>query len=88
MKYVIKIILAVFMGGFLMTAVAWINGHENFFTHKYREDINPLNINNADMNKYYYSELVVIETISPSTTPLLFVSKYDTISNEIMSRNK
>jgi len=88
MKYVIRILLAVFMGGFLMTAVAWINGNENFFTYEYREEINPLKIKDPDINKSYYNTIVVIETITPSSTPLVFESKYDTISSGIIERRR
>ena len=88
MRAVTRVILAVVTGGFLMTAIAWSNGNEKYITHKNKEYVSPMEASKPDPDKDYFYETVVIETITPSETFLMFESKFDTLSHGFKSKNK
>jgi hypothetical protein len=93
MKVNLKISLAALLGLFLIQSIAWVKGNENFHTYKVEENLNPLDAkkemgSNYKSGKVYFYKSIVVETISTSGFPLVFSTKVDTVSNELMSKTR
>jgi hypothetical protein len=88
MKNTMRIILSAIIGLFLINFIAWSSGNENFYTHKVKEDVSPLDIKEPDVDRNYFMETVIVETVIPSSTPMVFESKFDTLSTSLKSSSK
>lgn len=93
MKPIIRVLLAVFIGAFMIQAIAWGKGNERFITHEVEETLNPFEAKEEkgkDYNpdKTYYNKYVIVETIEPSGFPLVFSTKVDTMSASFMSKSR
>ncbi len=85
MKNTIRTISATIFGLLLINLIAWSSGNKNFYTHKIEEGVSPLDVVEPDLDRHYFTETVIVETVIPSKFPLIFESKFDTMSVDLKS---
>jgi hypothetical protein len=88
MKDLKRILLALVIGAFMINLMAWSNGNTNFYTFTIEENVSLSDIKDPDIDRRYFRETVIEETVYPSGFPLLFESKIDTIKTSLKSREK
>lgn len=88
MKDLRRILLAMFIGAFMIHLIAWSNGNTNFYTYTIEEDVSLSIIKDPDTDRKYFRETIIEETVSPSNFPLLFESKIDTVETSLKSRRR
>lgn len=87
MNNTIRVIFAAVIGMVTMTALAWTSGNENYYRHEHETKVSPSSIGKEpEADREYFYETVVIENVYPSSIPLVFESRYDTLSSTLMSR--
>jgi len=89
MKPILILLSAIGISFFLIQAISWGKGNENFYTCETKDYINPIEASEIVVEgeykayKNYYYKLVIVETVTSSGFPLVFTSQIDTISRTL-----
>lgn len=88
MKNTLRIISSLIIGILLINFMAWSSGNTNFYTYEVEENVSPLDVVDPETDRQYFNETVIVETVTPSKFPLIFESKFDTLSIELKSHSR